>query len=131
MSGPKVVPMTLNRHFVLRSTMGHSVEFHKDKSTNVPHVLYADAIAIGAVRSDGADANVIENENTKVPLTQDELDKLLREALVDVEEKASRDDFTAQGIPTVAAVNRVSGEKYDSKSIAEGWKAYQLSKNED
>ena len=131
MSSPQVVSMVLNRNHTLRSTLGHSVQFEKDQPVNVPHALYAGAISIGAVRADGSDANVLEDENAKVPLTQNEMDKLLREVLIDVESTADRESFTAQGIPTVAAVGKVSGEKYDSKAIAEGWKAYQLSKIEE
>lgn len=128
MSKPEMVKMVLNRNFVLRSTMGHAIAFVKDEPVGVPLALYAEAVAIGAERADGASANVLKDDEQKPPLSPAERAELLKQAVEDLAQTNARDDFTATGTPTVAAVNRVTGEKFDSKEIAEAWKAFQASK---
>jgi hypothetical protein len=121
---PEVIPMELNRDYVLRTTRGHAIEFKKNQPTNVPMSCYADAVAIGAVRSDGKPADVIADE-VDTTLTGEAREARLREVLETLEERAGRDDFTATGVPTVSAVNREAGdigEKFDSRSIADAWK---------
>ena len=43
---------TLNRNYVLASTMGHTIAFEKGKATHVPPHLYKEARAIGALPED-------------------------------------------------------------------------------
>lgn len=122
---PETVVMVLNRDHVLRTTKHHSVEFFKDQPVNVPLAVYADAVGIGATRSDGKPADVLGDDKQKMPLTPEQSAALLDEAIDGLVKKNDREDFTATGVPTVAAVNRETGEKYDSKTIADAFKAYQ------
>lgn len=119
---PQVIPMVLNRNHVLRTTKGHHIGFVKDEVIDVPKTCYGEAVAIGAVRADGDAANVIEDEKRKPALSAAEREELLVEAVRALMERNEREDFTTTGQPTVAAILRESGEKFDVKEVSAAWK---------
>lgn len=119
---PQTIPMVLNRDHVMRTMKGHHVGFKKDVPVPVPKIVYGEAIAIGAIRADGNNANVIEETALKPPMTNEDRAELLTEAIKSLMEKNERDDFTTTGQPTVAAVLRETGEKFDVKEVGAAWK---------
>lgn len=120
---PNSVEMTLHRDYILRTTKGHSVQFKAGEPTRVPIQIYPEAIAIGAQRVDKGDANVLPDDKAVPVLTPAEREELLHEAIRSLLDRNERDDFTTTGQPTVAAVMRESGEKFDAKEVTAGWKA--------
>src|SRR5665213_1051876 len=123
MSAPGMIQMTLNRPFTLRTTKGHQLRFEKDVVTNVPPAIYAEAVAIGAVRVDG-NAAFEEDKKGPPPKTAAEMAQLLEECFATLLKTHYREDFSANGNPKIEAVNRVTGERYDTRVVTEGWKAY-------
>lgn len=117
--------LTLNRDYTLTTDKGHVIKFEKDKPTHVPQIVYADAIAIGALPSDGSDANVIEEAQvSKAPVDPAERQPLILMAIEDIVARNEREDFTAAGSPTVEAVSKVVEFKVRATEIAQAWQAY-------
>lgn len=120
MSSTKLV---LNRNYVLRSTLGHSISFRKGVPTHVPPIMHAAAIAIGAVPEDGSDPNVLVDAPAPsgAPVDPVEREKAIRKAVENVVLRNERLDFTAAGVPTVGAVGDRLGWKPSAREIAQEW----------
>ena len=100
--------MVMHRDYVLRTTKGHSFQFRKGVTIDIPKICVPDAVAVGAVPSDGGDPNVI-NEAAAVntgPSEPAERQKALFGAFETLAMANIRDDFTAAGLPHLHAVAR-------------------------
>lgn len=118
---PKLI---LNRDHTLNTKFGHSILFKKGVPTLVSKLVYAEAIAIGAVPEDGSDPNVLpEKAISKEPADPAERAPQIRAAIELLIDRNTRGDFTASGAPTAAAVTEVAGYKVQSKEIAAVWQA--------
>lgn len=119
---PKLV---LSRNYVLTTTKGHSIEFVKGVPVQVPPIVYADAIAIGAVPEDGSDPDILEEKaRPTAPADPAERTPLIMKAIEALVERNEREDFTAAGSPTVDALSKQVGFKVQSKEIAAVWQAF-------
>lgn len=118
---PKLV---LNRDYTLNTKLGHSVFFKKGEPTVVSKLVYAEAIAIGALPVDGADPNVIaDSVPSKEPVDPAERAPQIKAAIELLVERNARNDFTASGAPTAVAVSEAVGYKVQAKEIAAVWQA--------
>ena len=117
--------MVLNRNYTLRTLLGHTIEFRRNIPTHVPPNIRSQAIAIGAVLADGSDPDVLPDELQVNSAPHDLVDRVaaVREAIETIVRRNERLDFTAAGIPTVAAVAQVTGWKVQAREIAEEWQA--------
>lgn len=117
---PKYV---LNRNYTHRSILGHTIGFVKGEPTWVPPgPIELEVAAIGAERVDGEQPNLVpEGAKQKVELTGEELEQLMREAFKELIEKNDSADFTAAGVPTVKAMEKIVGENLTAREIAELW----------
>jgi hypothetical protein len=124
--------MTLNRDYVLATNKGHSIAFKKDVPTHVPGIVYQNAIAIGAVPSDGDAPNVLPPEDDEAPPITDADDrtKHIMGAIEKLVARNERGDFTAAGAPAVDAVFDLTGFRAQAKEIAVVWQAYRDAKAE-
>lgn len=115
--------LVLNRNYTLNSTLGHSIAFRKDVPTHVPPIMYAAAIAIGAVPEDGSDPNVLVDAPpvNGAPIDPTERGLAIRKAVDNVVARNERLDFTAAGVPTVGAVGDRLGWKPSAREIAQEW----------
>mgnify|MGYP006279548473 CR=1 FL=1 len=120
------MPMfVLGRDYNLSSVQGYSLHFKKGTPLHVPPRCVPEVVAIGGQCVDG-EVDVLPPEvKEEIPLSQEERDALLREAIVELLEKNERNDFTGQGVPTAKAVARVAGTKFDVAEIHAGWRKYQ------
>jgi len=121
----------LNRNYTHRSLLGHSVEFKKGEPVFVPPILEKEVVAIGAQRVDGENPAVVDEAPVTPPeLTDDQRQDELYAAFDLLVERNETTDFTAQGIPTVKAVEKIVGFNVEKKEVAESYAAYRIAKQE-
>lgn len=121
----------LNRNHVLRSTNG-VVSFEKGKPTWVVPALEKEAVAIGAERVDGdAPDPLSEMDKPSLPTySPEEREEQIKIAFEMLVERNESKDFTAQGVPTVKAVERIVGFEVERGEILEVWAAVKQAKAE-
>lgn len=119
----------LNRNYSLRTLVGHIIDFKKGAVTYVPPACVKDAVAIGAVCPDG-EVDVLDPEETvAVPLSVEERQEKIIAAFKVLEERAQRNDFTAAGSPTKAALIKELGFDSEKKEYEPLWVAYTAEKS--
>jgi len=115
----------LNRNYVLRTTMGHSVSFEKGVPTFVPKLVEREAVLIGAECVGSKNPDVLDPEEVVVPpLSPDERQEQLVAAFELIRERNDSKDFTGASVPTVAAVRRVVDFDADRNEITAAWAEY-------
>jgi len=119
----------LNRDYQLRTTKGYTVAFKKGEPVFVPPLIEKDAIAIGAERADNGKTDILVPEaNSKSQMTFEELREAMFAAFDLLVEKNESDDFTAQGVPKVAVVEKMIETDIDRKELVEAWTEYRAGK---
>lgn len=120
----------LNRNHTLRSVNG-VVSFVKGEPVWVPPVLEKEALMIGAERVDGDAPSLLDPETPKAPeVSPDERRAQVFIAFDMLIEKNDAKDFTAQGVPTVKAVERIVDFSLERGEIVEFWSEHKRSKAE-
>lgn len=121
----------LNRNYTHRSLLGHSVEFKKGEPVFVPPILEKEVVAIGAQRVDGDNPAVVEEVKKAEEVLSDEQRKEELYAAFDlIVERNDSGDFTAQGIPTVKAVEKIVSFNVDKKEVVDTYGEYRVAKQE-
>jgi hypothetical protein len=116
--------MVLNRNYDLSSLHGRTVNFKKGEPVWVPPQCVKEALQIGA---EGVDEklDILDGEKPAPPeYTQQERTDMMLEAFPELELANDRDSFTAQGIPTVTAIQALTGFAPTSKERDDAWVAY-------
>lgn len=113
--------MTLNRNRTLSTLVGHRIYFEKDVPTNVPSICVPDALEIGALFVDEADAP--KDRDDEAPEQKDPMVEL-RAAFDDIVGRNDPDDFTAAGIPKASAVKEITGMRFQAKDVAKHYDVY-------
>lgn len=116
--------MIMLRDYSLVSTLGLSVRFKKGVAAHVPPELVPEAMEKGAVLADGKAPEFEEPSTVSIPQGEERA-ALILEAVRELVDKNSADDFGANGAPKVAAVKRELGLDVDRAEIAEAWKLVQ------
>lgn len=115
---------TLHRDHTLRTTNG-VISFVEGEETWVPPHMEADAVAIGAQIVKGQAPDPLGEKKIVVERLTDEERKaqifVAFEMLVAGNESS---DFTGQGVPTVKAVEKLTGFDVERSEIVELWQAY-------
>ena len=115
----------LNRNYVLRSTLGHSVAFKKNEPVFVPKLIEREAVAIGAHPVEGDAPDMLPSEEVVTPpLTPDERAEQLFTAFEMLVESNDSKDFTGAGVPTVTAVKKLVEFDVDRNEITTAWAEY-------
>jgi hypothetical protein len=104
----------LNRDFTLVSTLGHAVQFVKDKPSFVPPPLYAEAKALGAEPTEDIPEEDLPAVS-KAPTEQAERDAAIEEAINALTLKNQREDFTAGGTPHLKPLSDFVGWTVSAK----------------
>ena len=113
----------LNRNYVLRSKLGHSIAFIKGEPTHVPNELANECVHIGAEQLDGE--TIVTSDETIAPRKDfDELFGLMIESFKEIVMKNDPDDFTGQGIPKVAVIERMIGENLSKHQVVDAWQKF-------
>lgn len=125
---PKFV---LNRNYTMATTHGHVINFIKGQPTDVPPQLVNDCVAIGADPVDGK-VDVLGPEDVVViPPSNLERRAALFDAFAQLEARNGRTDFTAQGYPSVKALEKLTGLEVDNKERDATWDEYRVAKAEE
>ena len=119
----------LNRNYTHRSTLGRVINFAKGEPVYVPPELVKEVTAIGAERVDGVKTDMLdpEVEVARVPVG-DERATAIMMAFDRVLLEGGREDFTAQGMPTRNAVERIVGFEVSNKERQDLWQKYREAK---
>lgn len=115
--------MKLRRAYRLATTKGHAVAFEKDKPVYVPPEIVAEAVAIGAEAVDG-EVDVTPQDpppKNSGPADALEREKQLLDAMAMLVAENVRENFTAGGVPTQKAMERLLGFEVSRKEINDGW----------
>jgi len=124
--------LVLNRDYTLNTLTGHSIFFKKNVPTHVPRPAWRDALAIGALPPDGVpEEPEPEKAYTPPPSDPDERAEQILKAFGVIVAKNEREDFTAAGLPTNAAVAALTGFKVQSKEVSAVWQQYKDSLSEE
>jgi hypothetical protein len=119
----------LNRNYTMRTLHGHIIGFVKGEPTHVPPVCVKDALLIGA-EPIGEEIDILDPENEPViPLSPDERQAALVTAFGMLEERNDSQDFSGNGIPTKAAVEKIVEFTVGKKEIEALWVAYVAEKS--
>lgn len=126
MSTPRVNLFVLGRNYVLVSKSGRAIEFVKGKPVHVPPDVIKEAIGIGALPADGADAEQFfkEPELTKAPSDPQERGERIVEVIRKLVERNDRDDFTAAGYPNAKVVSKLLGWRVEPREVSVAYRAY-------
>ncbi len=118
----------LNRDYTYRSPNG-VVSFEKGKPTFVPAYLSREIAQIGGEQVDGDEVALLDPESklAAIPEGQDRLDQLFTAFELLIERNESS-DFTAQGVPTVKAVEKIVGFDVERNEVVAAWAEHKASK---
>ena len=100
------------RDVTVTSTTGHTIRFAKGVPTAVPYQMRRLCLERGVLPVDTS-APVLDDDpkpaKPDAPLSMQERDELIREAMVEMIETKKRDDFTATGLPKVDRLAKITG----------------------
>ena len=110
----------LHRNRTVASTCGLSIEFKKGVPTLVPPAMFNDVIAIGAVPEE----ELNESDLPPKPASPEQLaerEAAMFKAFDVIVKRASRDDFTAGGVPHNTVLGRELGWSVQAKERDAAW----------
>ena len=100
------------RDVTVTSTTGHTIRFTKGVPVSVPYQMRRLCLERGVLPVDPTQP-VLEDEvkptKPDAPLSQQERDEFIREAMNEMIETKKRDDFTATGLPKVDRLAKITG----------------------
>lgn len=111
----------MSRNLQVRSTSGYAVVFEKGVETEVPAVMIAEVIALGAERVDAGQSAHIKEPNKFTPPVGDAREGDIRAAIDAIVEQNNPVDFTASGVPKLAAISKMVGYAVDKVELANVW----------
>lgn len=118
---------TLNRNYLHRSTLGHSVGFEKGVPAYVPPELEREVSALGAERVDGqGDGPLGKEEVAPVELSAEEREIMIAAAFEQITKRNDSKDFTGQGVPTIKAVEKIVSFDVERTELVELWQRIKL-----
>lgn len=120
----------LNRTYNFHSING-GCSFVKGEPAWVIPPIEKEVIALGAVRAEGDTPSLIEEPKTVVqaPMGIERQEDLYAAFDMLIERNDSK-DFTAQGVPTVKAIEKIVGFDVDRMEVVEAWGEHKIAKAE-
>lgn len=117
----------MHRNRTIISTCGLSMEFVKGEPALVPPAMYAEVIAAGGIPEE----EIPEEEMPSARPTPDQLadrEKQMVKAFDVIVRRATREDFTAGGVPHTTALSRELGWSVQAKERDVAWVKYTAGK---
>lgn len=120
----------LNRDYRYISPLGHTVQFAKDEPVYVPPELHRLVQTFGALPTEDGVESVLGEEKAPAPeITPEQRREQIIAAFRVLEDRNEREDFTGQGIPSVAAMRElIPAFKVEKKEVEGVWREYVESK---
>jgi hypothetical protein len=117
----------LNRNYLLRSTLGFTIQFEKGVPAYVPPPVEREAVSIGAERVDGDNPDVLPPEAPEaVSMSDDERRAALYAAFDKIAARNDSKDFTGQGVPTAKAVEKLVPFDVERVELNTMWQQYKV-----
>ena len=113
-----------SRDRVITSLTGHAIDFKKGVPTFVPREMHAEVLELGCVPEEEQAAGEDPKPVVEPTDPTDRQNALLGAIAVMVERNA-RDDFGANGAPSIKALNDVLGWKPSAEERDTAWLEYQ------
>lgn len=114
----------LNRNHTLVSLCGRTFSFKKGEPLWVTPEAEKEALMIGAVPTEGP-KDILEPEQEPVQeLSAEARLEAIRAAYATLQARNARGDFTAQGVPNVKALEKLTGFEVQTKERDETWQAF-------
>lgn len=130
MAKPDIVHMVVPRNYVLRSTRGHAIQFTKDEPIWVPRILVDEVLAIGGAFVEKVDEEKkFEEKAEKAPPTESERVAILIKCFKDLIKKNDPTDWTGSGMPSVRAIEVLTGLNFTTKEVKNLWIKFQAEEN--
>lgn len=118
----------LNRNYVHCST-GGVLSFIKGEATFVPPHLEREVRALGGERVDGDNPEVLDPETEPpAPMSISDRNDAIVTAFEIITRKNESKEFTGAGVPTVKAVERLTGFDVERAEVDALWQSYRLEK---
>ena len=114
---------TLNRNYTLRTTLGHIITFQKGVPTHVPEECWELALGVGA-EPENPDAIKMPTDPEDLPEapTGAERKRQIRTAMLRLEKRNQRGDFTAGGAPHTQVLQQLVGFRVDQAERDQIWR---------
>lgn len=124
--------MIMHRNHRLSTTAGHVVLFTKGEPIHVPKDVVVAALAVGAELVVEADREDVLPKETVVvaPVEGADRENAIFAAFKTLEERNERGDFSAAGVPNIAALIAVTGFKVDGNERTKLWGDYEQAKED-
>lgn len=119
----------LHRDRTIASTCGLAIEFKKGVPHFVPPQMYAEVIAIGGVPEE----EIPDDQMPASPPTPEQLaerEKAMFTAFDTIIRRATREDFTAGGVPSNTVLSREVGWSVQPKEAKAAWVKYTAGKGD-
>ena len=113
-----------SRDRTIASLTGHSIEFKKGVPTFVPKEMHAEVLNLGCVPEEELQDST-DDKPAVEPTDPTERQDALLVAIALMVERNSRDDFGANGAPSIKALNDDLGWKPSAEERDTAWLEYQ------
>jgi hypothetical protein len=118
--------MTMNRDFIIKSTIGPVIRFEKDIAKGVPASLYQEALKYGAqVVNEEDKIEQVNKPGKETPQGQERYDKI-KQAIQQLLVRNERGDFTGSGLPAIPVLDKLLGFTIDASERKQVWEVVQL-----
>jgi hypothetical protein len=121
--------MILNRNLTYISLEGNSVAFAKGEPSYIPKSLVSWALGIGAEFADEDDEQKFspkhdENAPLFIEPTGEDREEAIMAAMELMQERNSREDFTAAGLPNTTTLRKIVGFNVDMRERNGLWQRF-------
>lgn len=116
--------MTCPRDYILRTMLGHTIEFKAGEPTEVPEAAYAEAINKNIVPVERKDKEQPAFGMVYAEITGSLRSALIYQALADIVARNQSEDFTGGGVPKAKVVSEAIGINVSATEVGKFWTNY-------
>lgn len=117
------INMVSQRDYVLRTKMGHTIDFKANVPTPVAEQAYAEALAVNIVPVERPDGDTPQGR-VEAAITGTLRDALIYKAIASLVARNNYEDFTGGGVPKAAAVSVETAFSVSQNEVSRYWGNY-------
>lgn len=127
------IMMVCPRNYVLRTRIGHTIEFKANTPTPVPEAAYAEALSKNIVPVEVPDTEKPHFELAHADITGTLRDALIYFAIDEITKRNNPEDFGGGGVPKAKLVSEMIGVSVSHTEVGKYWQNYRqmIANNED